>query len=159
MNDSNPSAPGPPDRGPAAGRASPDDRTAAARPVPLPDADSRPYWQAAREGRLRVQRCLACGKGIFYPRSICPACGGDRLEWIDASGRGQVYTYTVVRRAPEPFTAETPYVVALVDLREGVRMLSRVVGCPPEGVRIGMPVRVDFQPVTDEIALPVFRPA
>lgn len=134
-------------------------RPAADRPVPLPDADSRPYWQAAREGRLLIQRCQDCGKAIFYPRSICPHCMSDRIEWVRASGRGKVYSYTVVRRAPEQFAAETPYVVALVDLDEGVRMTTRVTGCPPEQVRIGMPVQVDFQTVSDEVALPVFRPA
>jgi uncharacterized protein len=127
------------------------------RPLPVPDGDTKPYWDAAKEHRLVIQRCDDCQSAIFYPRSICPHCMSDRIQWTEASGRGVVYSFTVVRRAPAQFAEDTPYVVALVDLAEGVRMMSNVVGCAPSAVRIGAPVEVTFDDVTPEISLPKFR--
>jgi uncharacterized OB-fold protein len=129
------------------------------RPLPTPDAATEPYWRAAHEGRLALPRCLDCGHRHFYPRTLCPHCGSARLEWADCSGRGVVYSFTVVHRAPSPaFAAEVPYVVAVVELEEGPRLMTNIVGCAPDAVRVGMNVRVAFKRVSDSVTLPVFEP-
>jgi uncharacterized OB-fold protein len=125
--------------------------------------ESTEFWEATREGRLLVQWCRVCDRGVFYPRVFCPHCaaGADALEWHPASGRGIVYA-AVVEHRPEAagakFSAGEPYCVALVDLEEGVRMLTNVVGCPPEEVRCGMPVTVTWEPLSDGRRLPLFEP-
>jgi len=136
-------------------------------PRPLPDGDTRPYWEGVARGELRIQRCAACGRHVFYPRALCPHCHSERLVWVTASGDGAIYSYTVVHRAFGPFVAQTPFVVALVELVEGVRMLTRIVdadGGVPEGIRIGAPVRVTFEEVApggeegaEPLVLPYFR--
>lgn len=128
-----------------------------AKPLPVPDGDTRPYWDAAKEHRLMIQRCQDCQRTIFYPRSVCPHCMSDRIDWIQASGRGTIYSYTVVHRSPAAFKDDVPYVVALIDLAEGVRLMSNVVECAPSDVRIGAAVEVFFDDVTPEITLPKFR--
>jgi uncharacterized OB-fold protein len=127
------------------------------RPLPVPDGDTKPYWDAAKEHRLVLRQCQDCRQAIFYPRSLCPHCMSDRLTWIQASGKGTIYAYTVVHQAPAAFADSVPYVVALIDLAEGVRMMSNVVGVPPADVRIGAPVEVVFDDVTPEVTLPKFR--
>jgi uncharacterized OB-fold protein len=130
------------------------------RPLPIPDQDTRPYWEAARRHELLIQRCRACGQHYFYPRPYCPQCLSPETEWVRASGRGTVYSFTVNHRAAHPaFADRLPYVVALIDLAEGPRMMSTIVECDPADVHIGMAVEVTFEDVTDEISLPVFRPA
>jgi len=125
-------------------------------PLPAIDADTQPFWDAARRGELLIQRCTECDKRQFYPRFRCVRCGG-AVEWIRASGEGRVYTYTVVHRAAhEAFARLVPYVVALVDLVEGPRMMTRV-RVAPDAVRIGLGVRVAFERLTDEVTLPVFE--
>lgn len=128
------------------------------KPAPAPDGDTRPFWEAAQRGRLQIQQCRSCRRHIFYPRVVCPHCMSDQIDWITASGRATVYSYTVVHRAPAEFRDEVPYVVALVELDEGVRMMTRLVDCRPQDVSIGMALEVDFRPLTAEIALPYFRP-
>lgn len=127
-------------------------------PLPRPSALSRPHWQGCAEGKLRVQRCPACGHYVFIPQPFCPGCQTSPLEWTESRGRGTVYSYTVVHRAPRPEFA-VPYVVAIVELEEGWHMLTNVVGCAPEEVRVGLPVEVAFERESDEITLPRFRPA
>src|SRR5579859_1525131 len=127
------------------------------RPLPVPDDDTMPYWDAAKQHRLVIQRCSDCARAIFYPRSVCPHCMSDRIAWIDASGRGTIYSYTVVHRAPPQFVDSAPYVVALIDLAEGVRLMSNVEDCSPSDVSIGAAVEVTFDEVTPEITLPKFR--
>jgi uncharacterized OB-fold protein len=127
------------------------------RPLPVPDGDTRPFWDAAKQHRLVLQRCLDCEKAIFYPRAVCPHCMSDRIVWFDATGRGTIYSFTVIHRAPAQFADGVPYVVALIDLAEGVRMMSNVVDCPPSDVRIGAEVEVVFDDVTPDISLPKFR--
>ena len=125
------------------------------RPVPLIDEQSRPYWDAAREHRLVLQRCGACGRWLFYARALCPWCHAAGLTWEPASGRGVVYSFTVVHRAAsEAFTA--PYVVVLVDLDEGPRMLSMLRVDDPRRATIGARVHVAFEDL-DEVTLPVFE--
>ena len=132
-------------------------------------AESGPYWDATREGRLLVQWCLRCDRGIFYPRAFCPYCagvGGDEvggpLAWHEASGRATVHA-AVVEHRPEAagalFANGTPYCVALVDLEEGVRMMTNIVGCRPGDVHSGMALTVTWEPLSDGRQLALFRPA
>lgn len=129
------------------------------KPLPVIDHDSRPFWEAARRHELMLQRCNNCKSYIFYPRAVCPTCMSDELAWEKVSGQGSVYSYTVVHRAPAAFADDVPYVVAIIQLAEGPRMLSHVIKCPPAQVRIGMPVQVVFEDVNDEITLPKWEPA
>lgn len=125
-------------------------------PLPAIDGDSRPYWQGTAQGELRIQRCAACQRHVFYPRAICPHCGSDQLAWITTAGEGVIYSFTVVHQAYGPFAAQLPFVVALVDLVEGVRMMTRITGSPPAAVRIGQRVRVVYERITDDVTLPYF---
>lgn len=128
--------------------------------LPTPDAETQPWWDAAREGRLLIKRCRACGKAFFYPRPFCPACWSNDVDWEEASGRAVLYTYSVVRRNDlPPFPDRVPYVAAVVDLEEGPRMMTNVVGCDPDDVAIGMALTVEFRHETDDVTVPVFRPA
>lgn len=127
--------------------------------LPVPDVETQPYWDAAAEGRLVVKRCTRCEHPYFYPRAHCPRCWSTDTEWIEASGVGTVYTFTVVRQNDlPPFRDRLPYVVAIVELEEGVRMTTNVEGCAPEDVRCGMRVRVAFRE-EEGVSLPVFHPA
>ncbi|MBI4491760.1 MAG: Zn-ribbon domain-containing OB-fold protein [Chloroflexi bacterium] len=129
------------------------------KPIPEPDFDSLRFWEECRNHHLVLQRCGQCQRFRYFPRAICPTCMSDQYEWEPVSGRGSVYTYSVVERPPSPeFAADVPYVVALVELAEGPRMTSNVVGCSPREVRIGMPVEVTFDDVTPYCTLPRFRP-
>jgi len=126
--------------------------------LPIVDGDSAPYWAAAAEGRLTAQCCGACGRFVFHPRSLCPYCHRSDLTWRDLSGSGTVYSYTITRRAPSPeFAALVPYVVALVDLDEDLRLMTHVVGPDALRVRCGDRVRVRFESVAPDRALPVFE--
>jgi len=139
------------------------DAPKATRFEPPVGEDSGPFWDATRQGTLVVQWCTGCDRGIFYPRAFCPHCEAapDRLEWRQASGRATVYA-AVVENNPKAtgaaFSGGEPYCVALVDLDEGVRMMSNVIGCPPAEVRSGMAVEVAWEPLSDGRRLPVFRP-
>ncbi len=127
-------------------------------PLPRPTALSRPYWEGARNGELRFQRCRDCGEAVFIPQPVCPACFSDALAWETSRGRGTVYSFSVVHRPPSPGFA-TPYIVVIAELDEGWHMLSNLVGCEPGNVAIGMPIEVTFEAKSDEITLPCFRPA
>ncbi len=131
--------------------------TSPARPLPRPTALSKPHWEGCREGALRVQRCRDCGSFVFIPQPVCTGCLGSRLAWVESSGRGTLYSYTVVHRPQRP-EFEVPYVVAVVELEEGWHMLSNLVGVDPGEVEIGMPLEVSFQEMSAEITLPFFRP-
>lgn len=127
------------------------------KPLPTIDPSSRPFWEAAKAHRLVIQRCGDCGAYIFYPRATCTTCGSDRLEWTEASGEGSVYSYTIsYRPAGAGFKDDVPYVVAVIELKEGPRLLSNIVTEDVESVTIGQAVRVVFDDVTDEITLPKF---
>lgn len=129
-------------------------------PVQIPidsDGDSRVYWEGIARGELRIQRCDACSRHVFYPRSICPHCFSDQLSWVTASGKGTIYTYTVVHQAFGSFAGDVPFTVAIVELEEGVRMMTRIIDGPRERVTIGAPVRVTFESVADDMTLPYFR--
>lgn len=127
----------------------------ATTPDPAPPGPEKRYRDALAQGRFEIQRCAACAKHVFYPRVLCPHCGADRLAWVAPSGRGTVYSSTVVRRKPAD---GGDYNVALVDLEEGVRMMSRVAGIAPQAVAIGMRVQARVAG-EGEAALVEFVPA
>ena len=136
-------------------------------PAPQPESDF--YWEKCRAGELWLRRCAACDSAYFYPRDICPfpECFARDTEWIQSSGRGTLHTFAIVHRAPTPaFRSKTPYITAVVELEEGARMPSWLVGIDfadgeirPDAVQCGMPVAVTFEPLDDNISLPMFRPA
>jgi uncharacterized OB-fold protein len=129
------------------------------KPLPEPTPATQPFWDAAREHRLVIQRSKKTGKYVFYPRLVSPFGTDDVLEWTEVSGRGTVYSYTVARRPTGPqWAGEPPYVIAIVQLAEGPHMTTNIVGCAPEDVRIGMPVKATFEDVTPEVTLVMFRP-
>ena len=121
------------------------------------DSDSRPYWEGLALGELRIQLCNSCRKAVFYPRALCPYCFSEGLLWIAASGKGTIYSYTVAHQAFGPFAEDIPFIVALIELDEGVRMMSRLLDAPRERVTIGAPVEVTFEKVEEDLTLPYFR--
>jgi uncharacterized OB-fold protein len=128
------------------------------RPLPWPDAETAPYWEATKRRELVVQRCTSCGTHRFYPRALCPSCHADGVAWVRTRGRGSVYSFTVVHRAPSPaFAGKVPYALAIVALDEGPHMLSEIIGTPPAGIAIGMRLSVEFQEIGDGAVLPVFK--
>jgi uncharacterized protein len=129
------------------------------RILPPVNALTGPYWQAAREHRFVLPRCSDCARFHFYPRTVCPYCRSAHLAWEEASGAGEVYSYTVVHRAPSPtFAQAAPYVIAVIALREGPHMMTRLASVEPGAVRIGLRVKVDFDDVSETVSLPIFRP-
>ncbi len=115
-------------------------------PLPVANADSATYWQSAKEGKLVLRRCKSCGETHFMPRYLCPVCWSTDLEWIEAVGKGTVHSFTIIRRASSPaFAGLTPYVVALIDLAEGPRMMSNIVGDHALDVEIGDGVTLRFE--------------
>ncbi|GII79376.1 DNA-binding protein [Sphaerisporangium rufum] len=142
----------PPERGPAA---------AARDPYPLRPAvgrDTAFFWEGVRQGELRIQKCAGCGTLRHPPGPVCPSCRSTERAHVVASGRGEVFSYVVHHAPPVPGLA-TPFVVAVVQLPEGVRIVGNVVECEPAKVEIGMPVRVTFREMDDEFVLPVWSPA
>lgn len=128
------------------------------RPLPLMEGLAREFYEWCSRGELRFQRCKGCGTFRHIPRELCAECGSFDWEWARSTGEGTVFSYTIVARALHPaFARATPYAAVVVELQEGVRILSNVVDCAPEALRIGMPVRVDFERQTDEVTVPVFR--
>jgi len=129
------------------------------KPLPGIDNVNRPYWEAAKRHELVMQKCRQCGQYRYPPGTTCPRCLADDLEWVKVSGRGTVFTWTVFHKVYHPgFAGEVPYAVVAVELEEGPRVTSNLVDCPLEGIRIGMPVEVVFDDVTEEMTLPKFRP-
>jgi uncharacterized OB-fold protein len=129
------------------------------KPLPEITLESRPFWEGCKRHVLLVQRCRGCGALQHYPRGICASCWGTDLEWRSSSGRGTVHTYTVTHRSQaRGFRDELPYVLAYVELDEGVQLITNIVGCDPDRLAIGMPVEVTFEDVTPEISIPRFRP-
>ena len=128
--------------------------------LPTPDEFTQPWWDAVAEGRLVIARCGACGEAHYYPRPFCPRCGSEDVSWEDASGSATLYTWSVVHQNDlPPFNEKVPYVAAVVDLAEGPRMMTNVVGCDADQLRVGMALRVDFEDIGEGFHIPVFRPA
>ncbi len=133
----------------------------ASKPVPAIDHLSAPYWEGCREGRLLLQTCTACGTARFPPGPVCTACGSGEAKWIESSGRARVYSWIVVRHPipAEVYAGDVPYVVALVELEEGVRMPTNIVACAPEAIKADMPLELCFREIAGGVQLPQFRPA
>ncbi len=129
------------------------------KPVPAITPEMRPFFEAARQHRLVVQRCRGCGTYRFPAREICSRCLSREAEWVEVSGCGEVYSFNVMHQVYHPgFAGEVPYAVVLVKLDEGPKMVSNLVGVGPRDIRIGMRVRVVFERVSDEVTLPKFAP-
>ena len=129
------------------------------KPLPEPGATTAPFWDAAHEGRLELQYCSECDSFQYYPRTICANCWNENLQWRSCSGKGRVYSFSICNIPGLPsFKGDVPYVVAMVELEEGVRMTSNIIDCAVTDVAIGMDVEAVFEQVTDDRTLVKFRP-
>lgn len=130
-----------------------------AKPLPQVNADTRPFWEGCREHLLKIQKCGNCGRLRWPPGFLCPDCISPAVEWITATGKGRVYTFAVYHQAFHPgFQEELPYVVALVELDEGPRMMTNIIDCDPAGLACDMPLEVAWEDRSDEFSVPCFRP-
>ena len=127
-------------------------------PLPTPTPISSPHWEGLREGKLRVQRCRSCGEHVFIPQPTCTRCLSEDMEWIESTGRGELYSYTVVHRPQQP-AFKVPYTVVIIQLEEGFFMLSNLIECNEADIEVGMAVELVCHEVSSEISLPYFRPA
>ncbi len=131
-----------------------------AKPLPIVDDDNREFWDSCKRHAMRLQQCSACGYWRYAPSPVCHRCSSFEHEWNAVSGRGTVYSFSVIHRAPSAaFADDIPYVYAVVELEEGPMMPTNLVDTPTESVRIGMPVSLSYDDVTDEVTLPKFRAA
>ncbi|WP_151447053.1 Zn-ribbon domain-containing OB-fold protein [Lacisediminimonas profundi] len=127
------------------------------RLLPVATDITRPYWDAAAKNSLVIQHCPACGKNQFYPRGFCISCLSPDIEWKECSGKGKIYTFTVNHRAPNPYMEQKlPYVVAMIELDEGTRMMTNIVDSPIAEVKIGKRVKVVFEKISETMSLPQF---
>lgn len=127
-------------------------------PPPALNADSKQFWEASRESRLLIKQCDACQRPFFPPRHLCPFCWSDKTSWIESAGTGTVYSFTVIHRAPAPeFSGRGPYVVALVDLTEGPRVMANIVGDGALETAIGDRVNVRFEERSEGWKVPQFE--
>jgi hypothetical protein len=128
------------------------------KPIPVASIESKPYWNALREHRLMIPRCEDCGHRWFPPSLLCPSCNSAHTTWAESSGRGKIFSYVVFHRVYQRgFTEEVPYVVALIELAEGPRLLSNIVGTPPDAVECEMPVQVVFEDIAANVTIPKFK--
>ncbi|MDQ1001806.1 putative OB-fold protein [Neobacillus niacini] len=126
---------------------------------PRPTIETAPYWEGCHNHELLIQECKECGHHQFYPRIMCTDCSSPRMEWVPASGKGKVKSFTIMHRAiTKAYLAEAPYVIALIELEEGPTMMSNVVQCELKNVEIGMEVEVVFEDWSEEISIPKFKP-
>ncbi len=130
------------------------------KPLPTVSGETKPFWDACRRGQLLIQKCDRCDEYQFYPRGICANCWSEDIKWVTASGKGTVWTYTVTYQNRTPgFAEDVPYVLALVELEEGVKMFTNIIECAHREVAIGMPVEVIFRQANNQISVPYFKPA
>lgn len=127
------------------------------KPLPKIDRDSKKFWEGCKDEKLLFQYCEDCDKFIYYPRIICPYCMGEDLSWEESSGKGKVYSYTVVRYGPPGYGEDVPYIAALIEMEEGVRMISNVIDCNPDNIHCDMAVKVVFKQ-RDTFKIPLFKP-
>lgn len=127
------------------------------KPLPAVTPEAKEFWEGCNRHELLIQRCKECGTYRHYPRPMCPNCHSLNVEWAKVSGRGKVYSFTVIHHPSHPAFLDVPYAVVIVELEEGVRMVGDVVDSRPEEIYIGMPVEVFFDDVTEEVTLPRFR--
>jgi uncharacterized OB-fold protein len=130
------------------------------KPSPRPTPETAPYWEGPNRGELRIQRCGACQRAFFYPRRACPLCASTDVTWTSASGRARLHTYLINHRPAPGFEADAPYAIAIVELEEGSRLMSNIVGVPntPEHLALDMPLEVRYEARGDQM-VPVFAPA
>ena len=132
------------------------------KPIPSPQGESDVYWQKAKDHELWLRKCNSCGEAYFYPRDISPCCFSRNTRWIRASGKATLFSYGIVHRSPHPsFNEEAPFVVAIVQLEEGPKIPTNIITDEtpsPENIRIGMPLHVIFEDISDEISLVKFTP-
>lgn len=129
------------------------------KPLPLITRTSKVFYDGCRERKLLYQHCRDCGEVIFFPKELCPNCMGRDLEWLESRGKGKIHTFTIAyAAAPPEFAEDQPYVLAIVEMDEGYRMMSNIVDCDFETITCEMPVEVVFDPVTPEVSLPKFKP-
>lgn len=130
------------------------------KPLPTPNPITEEFWKAAKRHELSIQRCRHCNEYFFPPREVCPQCMSLKLEWIRVSGKGKIFSFTLVRVSPHPsFNADIPYTVAIIELNEGPHIMSNLIDCKIEDIRVNMPVTTVFEDVTSELSLVKFRPA
>ena len=131
------------------------------KPIPVPTPETEYFWKKVRQHELWLQRCAACAHVFFYPRLHCPQCLSDKVEWFRASGRGVLYSYMINHRPPPGFEAEAPYAIAIVQLDEGPRMMSNIVGVEntPENLVLDMALEVTFDDVLPDVTIPKWKPA
>ena len=130
------------------------------KPLPGIDEENKPFWDYCKQHELRMQKCTDCGSFRYPINSICPHCLSMEFEWKKLSGKGKVYSYSIIHQARHPaFAGDVPYTVAIIELEEGTRLTSNIVGCKPEDVRVDMPVEVVFDDITEEFSLPKFKPS
>jgi len=130
------------------------------KPLPVLDIEGRFFWESCKKHEMALQQCLSCKQFRYPPRSLCPRCHSPEAQWTPISGRGQVYVALVMCRSYGPaWEHDVPYNISLIDLEEGVRMWSNVIGCLAEEVKIGDRVEISYDDVTDDITLPKFRKA
>ncbi len=122
-------------------------------PAPAPNLETQTFWDEAAKGKLAVKYCLDCKDYHHYPRALCPFCFSDKLEWRTASGKGKIYSYSVMRRAKEP------YAIAYVTLEEGITMMTNIVECDFDALKVGQPVTLVFKPTDGGPPVPMFKPA
>jgi uncharacterized OB-fold protein len=133
--------------------------TVEGRPLPRPDNVSEHFWKSVKDGKLVIQKCPECGHFQFYPRALCTECGATP-EWFEASGRGTVYTYTVIRQnGAKPFVDLLPYVVAMIKLAEGPKLMGNVTHVDPDTVKVGLEVSFYSAAMNDDVGIPLWRPA
>lgn len=130
-----------------------------AKPLPVVTEESRPFWDGCQHGKLLLQYCNECHRYQFYPRLFCMHCGSNALRWVEASGQGVIYSFTIIHQNKSPeYVNDVPYNVAIVQLEEGSRLMSNIVDIDTGEMRVDLPVIVVFDQVTDSITLPRFRP-
>jgi uncharacterized OB-fold protein len=134
------------------------------KPLPAITSEAKTFWDNAAQQKLTIQRCQDCRAWVWTPRPSCNECGSEKIAWTPMSGAGEVYSFTVIRQvvgraASKSFEPDIPYVIAWVDLQEGPRLITNIVGCPVEDVKLGMKVIVQFDKASDKIWLPKFKPA
>jgi uncharacterized protein len=122
-------------------------------PAPVVNPENKSFFDAASNGKLLIKKCSACGEHHYYPRAICPHCFSDQTSWTESAGHGTIYSYSVMRRG-----TPVPYAIAYVTLAEGVTMLTNIVDCDLDAIRIGQAVRVVFKPTEGGAAVPMFAP-
>jgi uncharacterized OB-fold protein len=131
------------------------------KPIPIPSPETEFFWEKVRQHELWIQRCKDCGHNYFYPRPLCPKCLSRNVEWFKASGRGTLYSYMINHRPAPGFEEEAPYAIAVVQLEEGPRMMTNIVGIEntPEKLVLDMPLEVTFEDVLPEVTIPKWKPA